>query len=108
MSDNKDRNSILLSYLHQSCRHFAHLCHCTRCRSNLFYDHGLYRINDHHACIAFRNYPLNIIHVIVTQKKHILLKYANPFCTHLDLRQRFLPRDIEYIYILMHQIAAHL
>ena len=27
---------------------------------------------------------------------------------HLDLRQRFLPRDIEYIYILMHQIAAHL
>ena len=108
MSNNKNSNPILFCYLHQSRRHFPYLRHRTRCSANFFYYHCLYRVNDHHTCIAFRNYPLNIIHVIVTQKKHILLKYANPFCTHLDLRQRFLPRDIEYIYILMHQIAAHL
>ena len=87
MSDNKNRNILPLSQLHQYTGSFSDLADTSGSGTDIFTIHCLNGVDDHHFRFILQNRLLYHIQIRLTQHRQIILKHPETICTQPDLLQ---------------------
>ena len=95
MTHDEHRNLLLFGDCQQTRGALLHLTDCTGRGRDIHAAHGLDGVDDHKIRLFFFNQSADLVYVIFSRQKDVVLRYLQPRCTQLDLPDRLLTGDIQ-------------